>query len=138
MSYDDVYNHLVTQSSDFPYSKEFVELYANKLSKYAEFLTVHDENKTLCGLVVYYANRVPNAYITHLWVNQSYRKKGICNNMLQTLHSWLCNRGFKTIKLEVRKDNEPAIRAYTRQRYEIVSTSDNSFIMEHKLIIKKR
>lgn len=63
LNFNEVYTHLVSQHEDFPYSTEFINQYAKKLVENAEFLVIYDSNKTLCGLIAYYANRLPEAVL---------------------------------------------------------------------------
>lgn len=130
MGYEEVYSLLLSQSEDFPYPIEFVVQYAKKLSDNAEFMTAYNDKNLLCGIIAYYANRLPMAYISHLWVNAASRGKGICGMMLQALNESLAKKGFEKIRLETRKKNASAINAYMKNGYEIISSNDDKYLME--------
>lgn len=138
MGCNEIYSHLSSQTCDFPYSPVFAEQYAKKLSENAEFLTACSDDATLCGLIAYYANRIPTAYISHLWVDANFRRRGLCGEMMGLLHTMLANRGFNKVLIEVRKDNDPAIKAYAKNGYKINSTKSNSYLMEHILEVEEQ
>lgn len=128
---DEVKLHMETTREDFiPRDESFISEYSLKLAHNAEFIVARDANGEMVGLVAYYANLSPKAYITHVWVSRNCRGSGGCGRMLQYLHLSLQKRKFNSIRLEVRVDNESAIKAYKKEGYSIISTDDCNHLME--------
>ncbi len=63
-----------------------------------------------------------------------YQQRGLFKQMLAMVEQESRLREFTTIKLEVRKDNEPAIRAYENSNFIYSSDSPHGQYMEKKLI----
>ncbi len=71
---EEVRLHLESTKEDFaPRDEQFISEYSKKLARNAEFTIARDSDGEMCGLVAYYANHKPDAYITHVWVSNSYR-----------------------------------------------------------------
>lgn len=70
----EVLSHLMHSREDFPHrNTEFIQEYAMKLSRHAKFVTSRSCDKSIEGIVAFYANQRPNAYITHIWVEKCLR-----------------------------------------------------------------
>lgn len=67
-------NVLIQSKEDFPdYTELFLSEYAKKLASHANFITLRSEDNVIQGLVCFYSNVKPTAYITHVWVSKSLR-----------------------------------------------------------------
>lgn len=126
--------HLFETRADFgEKNDEFLNKYAEKMEKYANFVTARTYDEKLCGLVAFYSNRSPVAFITHVWVSREFRGKEISGRMLKLVTQVVRYLNFSKIKLEVRSDNESALRAYSKDGYVIVGSSENSILLEKSL-----
>lgn len=77
LSWEEIHIHLCESAQDFTYSsQQFISDYARKLAEHADFITMRDSRGNLKGIVAYYANNGQFAYITHIWVADSYRGRG--------------------------------------------------------------
>ncbi|MBM3655726.1 MAG: ribosomal-protein-alanine N-acetyltransferase [Actinobacteria bacterium] len=78
------------------------------------------------------------AEIHTLTVRQSHRRLGIASTMLEKLESWALERGAKTLMLEMREGNSPAMSLYQRAGYQLISRRDNYYAKGiHALIMRK-
>ncbi len=107
--------------------------YANKLAQFAEFVVCINDGEII-GMIAYYINTLPTVYITHVCVLPKYQQKGLFKQMLAMVEQESRLREFTTIKLEVRKDNEPAIRAYENSNFIYCADSLRGQYMEKKII----
>lgn len=120
---------------DFPSAEDdFRKNFAKKLSEHASFITLNDESGMIVGVIAFYENRLPDAYISHVWVSKNYRRKGFCSSMLVYLHTHLKATGFKTIRLEVHKENLPALTTYSKEGYKVISESGTDKLLMEKLL----
>lgn len=102
---------------------QFIE----KLFQYAEnYALVEDE--VLMGMISFYANDIirEKAYITEIIVDQQFQRMGIGKKLIDICISESKKKGMNGIRLEVKKNNQGAIKFYERMgfRYE----SDKSMI----------
>lgn len=56
--------------------------YAHKLATNAEFVTLRSKDDRLMGVVAFYGNVHPFAYVTHVWVANFLRGGGIVEKCL--------------------------------------------------------
>lgn len=110
----------------------FVESYATKLSVHADFV-VGKSRGIICCLIAFYANNPPVIYISHVHTVKNCRKNGYLNRMLEMIVRNVAFSKFTNIRLEVRKENSPAISAYGKNGFRIIAESDTKFTMERRL-----
>ncbi len=135
LDYTEVVSHLRISAKDFePVTTENMQSYANKLSSNALFATCKTNENNLIGLIAFYANRCPNAYISHVWVSEYHRGGGICGKLLRIIEEYCKKYKFNNLRLEVIQGNLAAIRAYKKQNFEIISINGHKHLME-KIII---
>lgn len=118
---NEIFDLLIKSRNEFELlNNEELQKYSTKLSSFATFITCRDQEAILIGIIAFYANQAPNAYISHVWVSKEFRGKRICDMMLKELDNYLSENHFNIIRLEVFNDNISAIRAYSRSgfRYE--------------------
>lgn len=126
-------HHFDLISKELDYSNDFIKEWIHKMHLHALFITAKDENNVLKGIIAFYANRGREAYITHIWVEESTRGQGICGGMMNKVDQIVSALKFSTIRLEVRKNNNSAIRAYLKNGYEISEEKGLSYYMTKKL-----
>lgn len=105
---------------------------AEKIAGHATVLTavVDGEN---AGMTGYYCNDTQSkkAYITVVVIKPDFRGMGIGTAMIKRVISDCADRGFKTVRLEVNRDNQRAIHMYTKLGFrKVEETSNNSFYYE--------
>lgn len=108
----------------------FLKEYAAKLSQNADFVVCYSETRTIIGMIAVYMNRPPLCYISHVSVLPVYRKCGIFSAMCHHLEQEAMRHGCNDIKLEVKIDNLPALRAYEKNGFVITEKAkDDSVYM---------
>ncbi len=94
---------------------------AEKWHKYAEFCTSRDESDQLVGMIAFYANRPQSgvAYITHVFIDQHFRRRGIFGRLFRKLKDYVGKKGYAVVRLEVSKANSVAVVSYLRKGFVI-------------------
>lgn len=133
---EDVYNLLLyfDDSSDMPLSTGLdFDNYSDKLSQYAYFILAYDKTDLL-GFVAYYLNNEGYfVYVPQVVVHKTGRHKGIGHKMFVALQNCLCKR-YKTIRLEVLKDNHNARDFYQREGFIPIEDRGKRILMQKKLL----
>lgn len=131
ISTPDMVKHLEKNKGVMPYTDDFRREYSHKLVQNAEFCVARDEENKIIGVVAFYCNQPPNAYISHACIDSSHRGKKLIVKMLNCVQQYAINKDFDSIKVEVVNDNFPAIRAYENFGFSFIS---NGFLksMMHK------
>ena len=130
LSYTQVKSLLDAAKEDFAtFTESFIEEYAQKLSTYASFVTLRNEKGDITGIIAFYSNQKPTAYISHIWVAGCNRGGGACGKMIAMLSEYVKGKGFNAIKLEVRLNNRSAIRAYEKNGFKFISRNGESGYM---------
>ena len=113
LGYDQLLTIMKESIDSFPKFKDeaFLVEYSKRLLCNAEFCVAQVDNNVV-GIIAFYANRIPVAYISHIHVCPQYRKNGIGRNMLDVVKDYVKAKGFSKIQLEVRINNTTACRFY--------------------------
>ena len=113
LSYDQLLTNMKESIESFPKFKDefFLGEYSKRLFCNAEFCVAQVDNN-IVGIVAFYDNRVPVAYISHIHVCSQYRKNGIGRKMLDVVRDYVKAKGFSKIQLEVRINNTTACGFY--------------------------
>lgn len=91
-------------------------------------------DKELIGLIATYFNEENKfGFITSVSVTKDYMGEGIASKLLQLCLEYATNNNYKEIKLEVFKDNIPAINFYKKYNFTQFATKDDSIFMNHLL-----
>jgi ribosomal protein S18 acetylase RimI-like enzyme len=72
-------------------------------------------------------NNPDKAYIFGYYVRSDYKGKGIGKKFLQEVNAILKNDGFSVVCLTVSVKNQPAVKLYAREGYEIKETRYSEF-----------
>lgn len=112
-------------------SRVDLNLYSCKLAQYAMNLFVMYNEMDIAACSVY-CNR-QEAYISSIAVKKEHRKQGIGNEMLEVIKKYVFSRGCTTIKLEVYKNNDKAIKYYEKNGFEIQISNGEMLEMLCKL-----
>ncbi len=130
----EVINHLEKSREDFTQREDsFLLAYSEKLSKYADFVTMRDKVGRLLGIIAFYCNVLPDAFISHVWINSELRGRGMANILLEKVECKCRLLGLKQIALEVLKSNHSAIRAYEKQGFAICEVRPDTFLMKKNI-----
>ncbi len=76
-------------------------------------------------------------HIITLNVAPNYRRKNIATKLLQEIESLLKQRGISECRLEVREDNNSAIKLYHKLGYQTIGKLDRYYGKKHGLYLKK-
>lgn len=114
-------------SQNIPFS---LSEYAEKLSKNATFVLC-EENDEIIGFTAFYLNQEGAfAFIPQIWVSDKHQRKGIGASMIGLLIKKVPSF-VKSIRLEVRKNNEKAVSFYKKMGFCVIEEK------EYKLLLKK-
>jgi ribosomal-protein-alanine N-acetyltransferase len=109
---------------EYPMSRASIErdLRDERLSKYFVARAL--------GVIVGYVGIwcvYPEAHIVSIAVDPDFQGKGIGTRLMETGLQWLMDNGFKDVFLEVRVDNDVAIRLYTKFGFKKVTIRKNYY-----------
>lgn len=115
-----------------------LNMLAEKWATNAEFCVCRDEKNLLVGMIAFYDNQPESgiAYIPHVYVSIEYRRNGFFTSMLDIVSSYVKEKGFHEIRLEVDKQNKCAQHSYQSNGFIIMCSSNskgNSFYMRKQL-----
>jgi ribosomal protein S18 acetylase RimI-like enzyme len=135
----DIHHHLMKCSDSFVPALDTrinIKEYATKIFDKAITFEAWDL-KDLIGLIaVYLNNDTKIAFITNVSVVGEYKGFGIAGELLKMCINHTEFNSFKEIRLEVNKDNFPAINFYKKHKFTQTETKDDSIFMSHDLINK--
>jgi ribosomal protein S18 acetylase RimI-like enzyme len=109
---------------------------AEKWSTLALFSTCRDERMDLVGMIAFYANRCEGkvSYIPHVYVSSEYRGFKVFSSMMRLVEDYVKRKGYIYLRLEVKKDNIIAQRAYLHYGFSFIEdASESSFFMQYYL-----
>jgi ribosomal protein S18 acetylase RimI-like enzyme len=125
--------HLLCNDDFVPALSERVCIYeyCNKLYKNAEIISCHNNNN-LVGTIGMYCNDLSGsvAYISTVCVHPTMRGKKIGDLLLSTAKVVAKDKGMKTIKLEVDRNNYKAISLYLKKGFKQCENLTDTFYME--------
>ena len=126
---------LQSHRNDFtpPLTDDFIENYSCKWSEHAEHIYCTDKEGNMRALMVYYANRLPFIYTTHIWIERSYRQKGYCPELFSYAEHLSSEKGFTEHWLEVADDNTGARAAYEKYGFKLFEKRPRSSILKKEI-----
>lgn len=127
---ESIHSYLVERNNDFsPPLSAKVDLYkyASKMFNNATIYTV-DYQDSIIGMTGCYTNNFQTleAYITNTSIHPSYYGTGLATELMKYCIKDVSSKGFKTIKLEVHKENLRAINFYKKMGFEIIEDDSKS------------
>jgi ribosomal protein S18 acetylase RimI-like enzyme len=111
-----------------------IDEYALKLSQHAvNFASVIDSK--IIGIFSVYFNNLESkeAFISNVCVHPDYRGVGIAKLLLNLVVDYGKKMQFNTVKLEVNKENNPAVSFYKKHKFTITGEQNNSYFMSLSL-----
>lgn len=111
-----------------------LEQYISKIKNNSEIIS-HNIAGECAGFVAFYCNNLESreAYITLVLTNPRLRGMNIAKNLVTMALVSVQKRGFKTCALEVRNNNQNAIRLYESLGFSDFEQTGNSKIMKVSL-----
>lgn len=105
--------------------------YFQKLANKAEVLS-HESHGKCLGFILFYCNDLEkySSYITLLMVAPDSRMLGIGAALTKYVLALTLQRGFKVCRLEVRKENQAAIKLYETVGFSLVEDRGDKYLME--------
>lgn len=106
----------------------------NSFTKYF----IYEEKCNIIGFVNYY-DLYDRFEIANIYVEPSFRKKGIASNLMEKVISVGEDKEISNITLEVKEDNIPAIKLYEKYDFIVVATREKYYkgvdglLMERKM-----
>uniref|UniRef100_UPI0039A6350F WbqC family protein n=1 Tax=Ornithobacterium rhinotracheale TaxID=28251 RepID=UPI0039A6350F len=114
----------LSETTNYLNYKTSIEEYANKLLKLGNFIVYRDSENKLISYLAYYDN-LPEIFISMIWTDQKYRKKGFEKKMIQKL----IKSNQKNINLQVHRKN-PALSLYHSLGFRKKSEHSDFIFME--------
>ena len=110
-----------------------LEEYAHKLMMNAKNYCIIEYNKLL-GFISFYANQDDTAYLAIIAVSQTHKGKGIGSKMLVMAMNIARIEGMKLMRLEVDRQNAPAIQFYEKHGFKFEKfVGDSTVFMIRKV-----
>lgn len=110
------------------------------LSDHNTIALVAKVNSDVAGFVIAQIEVEENTEYGHIItinVAPNFRRKGIATKMLQEIESFLKQRSITQIRLEVREDNNLAIKLYDKLGYQISGKLERYYGKKHGIYLKK-
>jgi ribosomal-protein-alanine N-acetyltransferase len=132
-----IYNHLFECSISFiPPLTERINItdYSKKIFENATTFEAWKQEE-LVGLIAAYINDAENkiTFITSVSVSNKYIGLGIASTLLNKCIEFVKQKNHKVIKLEVNKNNNPAISFYKKFNFIEIGMKEDSQIMQLQL-----
>ena len=110
------------------------------LTDYNTITLVAKANSDIAGFIIAQVEIENNLLFGHIItinVAPHYRRKGIATNMLQEIENILKQKGMSECHLEVREDNQTALKLYQKSGYQKVGRLEKYYGKAHGLYLKK-
>ncbi len=122
-----------------PHLSSYVDIkeYAEKLSRYANFLIAEEHGRVIGHLAFYKNQNAMELYVTALCVLNAYRGKGVGKQLLNYLCNIGLSKGYTNISLEMRRDNKNTLGFYKKMQFEISQTRSETILMKKKISISE-
>ena len=105
-----------------------IDVYADKLSEFADLFYLFDREKMIANAAVY-LNHGKNGYISSFAILPEYQGKGMGRKLFLAVNREARKRGITQIGLEVFETNKRAIRFYEKQGFQITGQKAQWFEM---------
>lgn len=111
-----------------------IKKYSYKLVYNADCFFIQNDGKDIGFLAIYtnnYSEKI--AFISSISIVPEYQDMGISQKLIDFSTEHARKREMKYIKLEVNENNIKAIKFYKRNRFNIVLTNNNNFLMSRNI-----
>jgi len=125
--YDDQFYPLLSLRLD-------LEKYSKKLSQNSTIIFFRKKEKII-GFIAFYDNNrtLGYAFISLICVLKEYQGKGIGERLMNKCISYVKNKNFKSIKLEVDNKNINGLSFYSKLGFNVEEIKQQSLILKRKL-----
>lgn len=108
-----------------------LEEYAKKLYDKASNFEIVDKNDKNLGMISFYSNDLIDniGFLTLIVVNKKNSNRGMGSKLINFAEEYCRNKGMKKMRLEVLKNNEPALKFYKKHKYYISEENDKTYYM---------
>ena len=112
-----------------------IQKYSKKIAEHANVYVLKEE--VTCGLEAIYVNdrERKTAYVTLFGILATYRRRHLGARLFEHCVQEAVAFGMRELKLEVRKDNEAALKFYLREGLKIMGDSDGEHCYMGKTIV---
>jgi [ribosomal protein S18]-alanine N-acetyltransferase len=110
------------------------------LTDYNTISLVAKSNSDIAGFIIAQVEIEGETLYGHIItinVSPGYRRKGIATKLIQEIELLLKQKGITESHLEVREDNNAAIKLYQRLQYQKISKLEKYYGNKHGLYLKK-
>ena len=111
---------------------------SKKLAEKGKVIVVRKSLETI-GFAGFYCNDLSEkkAFLSLIAVKSDYRKMGIGKLLINNVQKYCISSGMNSLFLEVRKDNQSAMKFYSGIGFELTKTQQkkDSYLMYKKLVI---
>ena len=104
------------------------EVYAEKLMRLANIVTIENEKGEIIGLVAAYLNRSDFGFISMLIVMPEYRRCRAAEALCEKVHMLAREKNIPSIRGEIRKENMPCRRLAEMLGYVEYTDTGNGFV----------
>lgn len=124
---------IVNNKNDFSVIIKKVPLKERKIIKYTNILYdsghkdvkvwgIIENNQLIAGIEtgVEQWSKNPRLYISKLWVNDEYKRKGLASTLMDTVKKYAIDNQYRAIYLETWSCNEHAISFYISQGFKLI------------------
>jgi len=111
------------------------------LTDYNTIGLVAKANNDIAGFIIAQVeieNEILFGHIITVNVSPPYRRKGIAKKLLHEIESILKQKGIAECHIEVREDNNPAIKLYEKLNYQKIGKLEKYYGNKHGLYLKKK
>ena len=108
------------------------DAYLNKVATNAINLALREPRGRIVANISFYANDLVSraAFITQVIVDPSWQGHGLGTRLLAMCEARCVSLGMRSLRLEVRRDNEGAYRLYCRAGFNKYGETTNGYLME--------
>lgn len=110
------------------------------LTDYNTIALVAKANSDIAGFIITQVEVEENTEFGHIItinVAPNCRRKGIATKLLHEIETLLKQKGISECRLEVREDNNPAIKLYQPLGYQTIGKLENYYGKKHGIYLKK-
>lgn len=110
------------------------------LTDYNTIALIAKANSDIAGFIITQVEVEENTEFGHIItinVAQTYRRKGIATKLLHEIETLLKQKGISECRLEVREDNNSAIKLYQTLGYQTMGKLEKYYGKKHGLYLKK-
>ena len=126
--------HSISKKRNAPITGWNTNVYAEKLMRLADIVTIENEKDEIIGLIAAYLNRSDFGFISMLIVIPEYRRCRAAEALCEKVHMLAREKNIPSIRGEIRKENMACRRLAERLGYVEYKDTGNGFVGVEKKI----